>query len=284
MEREHPNEIEITPAMLRQMQVIQLEILIEFDRVCKKRNIPYSLDGGTLLGAVRHKGFIPWDDDIDLIMLRKDYERFFETGKTELDTKRFFLQEHRTDPHYYVGYPRIRRNNTVYSRIGHEHIKYCQGVFIDVFVLDNVPDSKVLRPLYKAAAFCLRKTLWARTGRKLHANSIMRMWFYILSRVPKNFVFMLVDMLKDACNKKSTELVGHMMHPYPRPEVTPYGIPASLMEGFTELKFEGRSFQSVKEYDKYLTMLYGDYMTLPPEENRKPHIHLSAFSPVTEEL
>lgn len=79
-------EIEITPSVLRELQLIQLECLTELDRVCRENNINYSLDGGTLLGSVRHGGFIPWDDDIDIIMLREDYEKFFNICKTELDT------------------------------------------------------------------------------------------------------------------------------------------------------------------------------------------------------
>ena len=276
-------EIEITPSVLRELQLIQLECLTELDRVCRENNINYSLDGGTLLGSVRHGGFIPWDDDIDIIMLREDYEKFFNICKTELDTDRFFLQEHRTDPYYNVGYSRLRRNNTLYRRAGHEHMKSHNGVFIDIFVLDNVPDGKIMRKFHRFSCFCIRKILWSKTGRKLAPTFLSRVWFSIVSLVPMNFAFRCNDRIAKSCNKKKTELVRHNTHPYPNPKVCGYGIPAELADEFTELEFEGRKFMAVKEYDRYLTMLYGDYMKLPPKEKQKPSVHLSEFKGIREE-
>lgn len=270
-------EIEITPELLRELQMIQLECLVELDRICRENSINYSIDGGTLLGAVRHKGFIPWDDDIDIIMLRKDYERFFEICKTQMDSERFFLQEHRTDPNYNVGYPRIRRNNTLYRRAGHEHMKYHNGVFIDIFVLDNVPDNKLLRKFHRLLCFCNRKILWSKTGKKLAPTLLWRIWFNIVSLIPMDFAFWCNDKIAESCNRKKTELVRHNTHPYPNPKVCGYGIPANLLNEFTELEFEGTNFRAVKNYDKYLTMLYGDYMKMPPIEKQKPSVHLSEF-------
>lgn len=275
-------EIEITPEILRKMQMIQLECLVELDRICRINNINYSMDGGTLLGAVRHKGFIPWDDDIDIIMLRKDYERFFEICKTQMDSKRFFLQEHRTDPYYNVGYPRIRRNNTLYRRAGHDHMKNHKGVFIDIFVLDNVPDNKLLRKIHRFICFCNRKILWSKTGKKLAPTFLWRVWFTIVSLVPMKFAFWCNDKIAKRCNRKKTELVRHNTHPYPNPKICGYGIPASLLQEFTELEFEGMHFCAVKDYDKYLTMLYGDYMKMPPKEKQKTSVHLSEFKGVEE--
>lgn len=270
-------EIEITPEILKDLQSIQLECLLEFDRICRENQIQYSLDGGSLLGAVRHKGFIPWDDDIDLIMLREDYERFFELCKTQLDTERFFLQEHRTDPHYCVGYPRIRRNGTIYRRAGHEHMKYHDGVFIDIFVLDNVPDNYILRRLHRFVCFCNRKILWSKTGKNLAPGIFWRAWFTLVSQIPAGFAFACNEKVAKRCNRRKTQLVRHNTHPYPNPKVCGYGIPAALLDDFTELEFEGKLFQAVRDYDGYLTMLYGDYMQLPPKEKQKPSIHLSYY-------
>lgn len=274
-------EIKITPQILKEMQQIQLECLIEFDRICRNHKLNYSLDGGTLLGAVRHKGFIPWDDDIDVIMLRKDYEKFFLICKNELDSERFFLQEHRTDPYYNVGYPRIRRNSTIYRRAGHEHMKYHGGVFIDLFVLDNVPNNRILRVIHRGLCFCIRKILWAETGKYLALIPLARFWYSIISIIPKNFVFDCNTFISYCCNRHKTELVRHNTHPYPNAKVCGYGIPARLLKNFTELEFEGKNFLVVKNYNEYLTMLYGDYMKLPSKEKRKPKIHLSEFKGVT---
>ncbi len=276
------NEIEITTVIIKELQNIQFEILCEFDQICRENGINYSLDGGTLLGAVRHKGFIPWDDDIDLIMLRSEYERFYDVCNTCLNKDKFFLQEYRTDRYYRVGYPRIQRNNTVYRRAGHEHMKYHQGVFIDLFVLDNVPDNKVLRAIHRGLCFCCRKILWSKSGRKLAKHWAMRIWWSIVALIPAKFAFWLNDMLAKFSNKKETILVRHNTHPYPNPKVCGNGIPRDLLEHFSEIEFQGVKFKVIEEYDRYLVMLYGDYMKLPPKDKRVPHIHLSAFRGVNQ--
>ncbi len=270
------NEIELTQEQLRQMQLVQLEMLVEVDRICRKYDIKYSLDGGTLLGAVRHNGFIPWDDDIDLIMERAEYEKFYALCEKELDEERFFLQEHRTDPYYCVGYPRLRRKHTTYLRAGHEHMKYQTGIFIDIFVLDGVPDNKLIRPIHRFWCFCLRKMLWAESGKVIHDKAIMRKWYKVLSLISKDWVFNRISGLSKRYSQRQTELVSHLTHPYPSRECL-YGIPRNLLNEYTEVIFEGSKFIAVKEYKRYLSMLYGDYMKLPPKEKQRVHIHLAKF-------
>jgi len=274
-------EIEITPEILKQLQTIQLECLIELDRVCRKQDIKYSIDGGTLLGAVRHKGFIPWDDDIDVIMMRDEYERFFEICKTELNMMDFFLQESRTDPYYRVGYSRIKRNNTTYIRAGQEESKQHKGVHIDIFVLDNMPENYIARRINRGLTFLFRKILWSRTGKVASEWISGRIGYMILDLIPARFAFWGFDTCAKICNRKPSKLVRHYAMTYPNPKVNGYGIPAELMDSFTELEFEEIKFKSVADYDRYLTLLYGDYMKLPPENKRKPHIHLSAFEGVS---
>ncbi len=128
---------EIQGKEFRTLQMIQFQMLIEFDRVCRKNNIHYSIDGGTLLGAVRHKGFIPWDDDIDIAMLREDYEKL-KTVVNEFDPEICFFQDHETDPAYRWGYGKLRRTGTVFIRAGQEHIN-CKTV---VFSLSGMIEKK----------------------------------------------------------------------------------------------------------------------------------------------
>jgi len=198
-------EIELTQELLKKLQMTQYEMLEELDRICRKENINYSIDGGTLLGAARDGHIIPWDDDIDIVMLREDYERFFEVCKTEMDVSRFFLQEHRTDSECNVGYARIRRKNTVYARAGHEHMKYQGGIFIDIFILDGVPDCKLLRPLHRFWCFALRKFLWAKSGWKLHESAFWRGVYRIWARIPFEWTFRRIDALARRGNKKQRD-------------------------------------------------------------------------------
>jgi len=268
--------IEMPSQDLRKMQMIILEMLIEFDRICRKHDIKYSIDGGTFLGAVRHKGFIPWDPDADIVIMRDEYNRFFELCKTELDSERFLLQDYRTDPYYRWGYARILRKNTEYIRAGHEHIGAKNGIFIDIFTMDSVPDSFIFRRVHCISCFCIRKILWSKAGRKVHPSFLKRKWYGLLSLIPRDFMFKIRDMVAACCNKNSiSELVRHMCSPHPKGHI--YGFPRKLFDDLVEYEFEGHKFFAFKDYDWYLKSIYGDYMTPPPPEGRTSHIPCSSY-------
>lgn len=267
--REYP----LTERDLKRLQRIELEMLIEFDRICRRHHIRYSLDGGTLLGAVRHKGFIPWDDDIDVIMLRPEYERFRASCETDLDTERFFLQDYKSDPHYRWGYEKLRRNGTEHVRLGQECLKQRTGVFIDIFVADYVPDGCISRRVHHFLCFCIRKTLYAPLGKANAPSRFLRAWYGLLARIPRAVPFRVRNWLAARSNRKKTELISHYTMEYPKR--CRYGLPGRCFEELTELEFEGRPFLAFKEYDLYLTRLYGNYMELPPEDQRRPHLLVS---------
>lgn len=252
---------------LRNLQLIELEMLVEVDRICRKYNIEYSLDGGTLLGAVRHKGFIPWDDDADVILTRHEYAKFFRACKKELDRDRFFLQDYRTDKHYRWGYAKLRRNGTELVRLGQEHMKFRTGVYIDIFVVDHVPDGYIMRRLYYGISFCIRKILYSELGMKAEKSAVMRMFYRLLYKIPKNSMFYIRNCIAAWCNRKKTKLVSHLLWPYPSRE-SKFGTPAECFEQYCDMEFEGLKLRTISDYHRYLTLCYGDYMTPPPVEKR----------------
>lgn len=260
---------ELSNLELKQLQRIELEMLIEVDKICRKHHIQYSLDGGTLLGAVRHKGFIPWDDDIDVIMLRSEYFRFRKACKQDLDNTRFFLQDYLSDSNYRWGYAKLRRNNTKFMRQGQENLKQHSGVFIDIFVADNVPDEYLSRRIHHFVCFLIRKTLYSEVGKDIEKNFLLRNIYYLLSKIPREKSFYLRNWLAARTNRKRTELISHYTLEYPRQ--CRYGLPRKCFDEMVELEFEGHQFYGFRDYDCYLSMHYGNYMKLPPEEKQIPH-------------
>ena len=266
----------------RKLQKVELEMLVEVDRVCRKHNINYSLDGGTLLGAVRHRGFIPWDDDIDLIMLREEYNKFRVACLNDLDQERFFLQDYTTDPYYRWGYAKIRRNNTQFIRLGQERCKQHTGIFIDIFVVDNVPDHPLLRKLHLQACYLIRKGLYSEIGKYAESHRIKRNIYKLLSIIPRETLFKYRNKLANKCNKHRTELISHYTLEYPKRCL--YGLPRSCFDERVELEFEGYRFYAFKDYDLYLSMYYGNYMELPPEKDRISHLKISKLELIDPEL
>lgn len=261
---------ELSQEKLNRIHTVLLEMMIEFDRICRKHNIEYMLDGGTLLGAVRNGGFIPWDDDGDLMMTRDNYERFFEACQTDLDKDRFFLQDYRTDPYYRWGYSKLRRNGTSGVLAGHEKEKWHNGIFIDIMILDNVPDGYFARKLFRIQCFLIRKGQYSQVGYKSMSNPlILRGVFRLMALIPRNFWFRRLTHIYKKNNRKPTELVMHMTFPIPGKK--DIGYPAEWFNTYTDIMFEEEyTFRIISDYDTYLRFLYGnDYMTPPPVDKRE---------------
>jgi lipopolysaccharide cholinephosphotransferase len=271
------NNCNIKPqGQLRALQLVLLDMLLEVDRVCKKNNISYSLIGGTLLGAVRHGGFIPWDDDVDVMMLGNEYLRFKEAVKTDLDESKYFFQDNTTDPFYPWGYARIRRKNSEFIREGQEHLKMQTGIFLDIFPRDNVPDNKLLRPLHKFVCFCIRKTLYAQTGKNTGKYWFTRLLYSVLAKIPVKFAHKCKEKLAARCNKKQTELVRTYTFPTPKGK---YGYYKKYYAQLANISFEGHMLPGVENYNAYLTYKYGNYMALPPPEKRHWHAAVKIVLP-----
>ncbi len=256
--------IDLTDEQLKRLREIQVEMLLEVKRICKKHHLKYSLIGGSLLGAIRHHGYIPWDDDADIGMFRRDYEKFRRICKTELNDK-FYFQDDRNDKNYRWGYGKIRRKGTIFQREHQEHLKFGQEIFIDIFPLDYAPDNMILRVAHMFYCFCIRKTLWAPVGMIIEKSAIKRNIYKVLSKISKNKIY--AHYYRYIRTRKKSHTVRLNLFPTKKP----YGFPISYFENLIEVEFEGETFYGSKEYDSYLKIKYGDYMKLPPIENRKVH-------------
>lgn len=249
------------------IQRLELDLLLELDRICRKYDIKYTLAYGTLIGAVRHQGFIPWDDDIDVCIHRTDYEKLKKVCEKELDS-RYFYQTNETDPEYYHLFDKIRVNNTVFmeSFLKKYHIHH--GVYIDIFPLDYIPDSFMKRKIqyyrfhfYRTGLMSKYMMISARNGKKKYAARILKVLY-----AP----FSLKRLYDGACRTaaKYKNEPETYIHSFCSPYKTKDIFQKSIFEEYTEVPFEGEMLYIVKNYDTVLRGIYGNYMELPPEGQR----------------
>ena len=237
---------------------IQLDILINVARFCDENNIRYSLAYGTLIGAVRHKGFIPWDDDIDIIMMRDEYEKF--VAMYQDDSFVMVRGEHQQN-HLHV---RIADCHTrIVSNKGTRDEFYKNGVWVDVFPIDKVPDNKNKYKLFMRKIYLLCKLqLIAEVGgkgRKLSYKISFNILQFFLKPFGTFFGKMALRKMTKYNHSDSNTVANVSLWYLHYPSFS-----IDIMKEFTELEFEGRLFHSISKYDEYLKGIYGDYMTPPP--------------------
>lgn len=241
---------------------IQLDILIYFDEWCKQHGLHYSLGEGTLIGAIRHKGFIPWDDDIDLLMPRKDYDEFINSynGKYRLISLN-------TEKRWWSCYSRLTDERTLVKFINPIHNYH--GLWISLLPIDNYPDDKeewdaTKKIIDKYLRICRMKVVYWDKGGSFIVNLMNNSRKVLLWPLTFNYIGNRCQKLLISFNKRDTKRKGQMACLWHEPWV----FDADLIADFVDVEFEGRMFPALQGYDAYLREQYGDYMQLPPEDKR----------------
>ncbi len=252
-------------AVLKEHQEALYIMLCEFDRVCKVLKIPYFLFAGTLLGAVRHKGFIPWDDDLDIIMRREDYTRFLDEAPGVIDQEHFFLQREFSD-HWPMFFSKLRLNETTclekyYPKDPLSH----QGVYIDIFPCDNAYAGKLGRLLqFFCSKVVIAKGLYAKGY--ITDSKLKKLFMGICRLLPKSIFHRIVRGPRDCGDYVHSFLGGAS-------KFSKSVYPVACFEETAQALFEAGRFPIPGQYDTLLKILYGDYMKLPSEEERRCKQH-----------
>lgn len=243
---------------LDEMRALQLDILDAVHAFCIERGLRYSLGGGTLLGAVRHKGYIPWDDDIDIMLPRPDYETLLREFPGTVP--HYSLQNSTLDTECYLIFSKIYDNRTVLE----EDIRLRNGVAIDVFPIDGLPGpdkiEDYIKKLNKAyhALYCTTK-LFSATGK-----SLIRYYLRKIKYPSRKKNLRKIQGLVSSHDFATSEYAGAICGVYGEKEY----MKQSTFTSYITLPFEGREYMAIAAYDDYLTKHYGDYMQLPPKEKQ----------------
>jgi len=258
------------------LQMVQFDLLKEFIRVCEKNHLRYYLFGGTCLGSIRHQGFIPWDDDVDLAMPRPDFDKLMKLG-SEFSNP-YFLQNRESNKHYIYTFAKLRNSNTTYIEYVFSHNMINHGVWIDIFPLDGLSKKKNKKELHKFKPYWIwgqltfsylyhvmrpirfNKHFFSDIG--LDLISLVFLPFNIF-----NWNLRVIELLEKSIPYDKATLVG----PYETMYFNQEALPPSVFGDGVDAKFEGITVKVPSDYKTYLTHIYGDYMKLPPLEKQVGH-------------
>lgn len=253
---------------IEEAKKIELDILDFIDSFCKEHGINYCINYGTLIGAIRHKGFIPWDDDIDLSMTRENYEKFIQLFSEK--QSRYKLLSLETDGQYFNNFIKIVDSTT--KIIDTRNTKtYDSGVFIDIFPMDTFNDTKVVDICYKLESFKLLS--FSKHKNIVYGDSklkdLIRTLFWLLLRpVSPRFFANQIEKQIQKYRVKDGKYIAFIPSKFKEKEV----FTKETFEDLIEVPFEHRTLSAPKQYDVILKQYYGDYMTLPPKE-KQIYIH-----------
>ena len=266
--------IELT---LPEIKQVQLNVLRKVHEFCVSHEIQYSLGFGTMLGAVRHKGFIPWDDDIDIIMPRTHYQKFIKEFAAN-DDPAFAVRSLETDPKYEHPFAKVEDLNTKLEEFADG--AYDIGINIDVFPLDGVPtDEHEFEKFYKSLKFyrdawvvkTIKSDYRKRGMLKSLMLSVLKVFASVVSRRR------LAEIIQSKVTHNRYEDCEHVMVTCVQENKRKHKAMKEWFEDVGETVFEGQMFKAVTHFDEYLTVQYGDYMKLPPEKDRVTHHNYKAY-------
>lgn len=266
--------IMINQSIIDKVQAVEIEIMEQIDQICRKHDLSYFAIGGSALGAVRHEGFIPWDDDIDIGMPRKDYEAFLKIAGEELSPD-YHIQNFYTEPKTPFYFTKIRKNNTKFVEYYLKDYDIHQGIFVDIFPFDNVPEKewvrnvhfRVCRTIYQIfLAKSLTTVCSSRFEQKENYKSYLRKFAHILlTPIPKAWLFHLLDKSVQLFNDKPCQEISHIVRRRLR-------VYLKDLYPILYLKFHNFKMPVPNNYDAYLKAQFGNYDTLPPEDKRYGHL------------
>jgi lipopolysaccharide cholinephosphotransferase len=243
---------------------VLFDMLVQFDRICRKYDLKYYVAFGSLLGAIRHHGFIPWDDDLDVCMPRKDFNKFLEVAASELKEP-IYLQVPGKDKDYYMSCPRLRNSNTAAIPPAFRYCEFNQGLYLDIFVLDNILLDKAKENYDQVKNLILESTTNMRRSNPFPTEDDLKR----RNMFPERDQTLVWDELEKTCTKFNSEKTDYAM--VSNVTIAPWNKMVykwSDIEDLVEVDLYGRSFFIPKNYDTLLKASYGNYMEFPPVEDR----------------
>ena len=256
---------------LQHIKDVELLILKDFIKICDENNLDYYLFFGTEIGAVRHQGFIPWDDDIDVVLFREDYEKFLKIME-KMDCEKYTVYDIRYNEQYFFQFGRLSLNGTYWAEYWDNQVNFKMGIHIDLFILDKVPNNKFKRLFYMRRCLLLCK-LCSISSIKIEEcsaliNTIVNSLHFLFNKIgltPKYYQKKLLKLFRKYENRDCEYYADLTMNEQPYFKIEDFK-PAKLV------KFEDILAKIPNNQEATLGQIFGDYMQLPPEEERVAHI------------
>jgi len=258
---------------LKELKETQICILTYVADFCERNKIRYWIDSGTLLGAIRHKGYIPWDDDIDIGMLREDYDKFSKLFNAHESQYRFVCLENSAD--FYVPHGKVCDKNTILYEPDENGQKL--AVNIDIFVYDNAPDDEAeLKEMYDKRDFW-RKVYWRQNSYIDKKGNIVKIILKYMRRAVYRVRYKNRNPIQEMIQNSKKYMMCQTRNVGNFTSFTRMSCDKSVFASFIEVEFEGKKYKAPIGYDEWLRSFYGDYMKLPPEEKRISHHRFVAY-------